>query len=162
MAEQCATSDSFGTPGTPPSTPPTPSDNTTPNTLPEVHPVKEKRRLSRSNTLNERRAMRRERKKGMMKRHVQPMWTRKQDLKMVQKEHNTDINPHEQKELAILYKQMARDYWDRWQWEMHQRKEEISKRRTPKFCTRLIHRSCLTPFKVAKRWKFLLVEVLSQ
>lgn len=28
----------------------------------------------------------------------------------------------------ILYKQMARDYWDRWQWELHRRKEEMNKK----------------------------------
>ena len=34
----------------------------------------------------------------------------------------------EQKDAAkdmILYRQMAQDYWDRWQWEMRRRKEEI-------------------------------------
>ena len=54
---------------------------------------------------------------------------KKQDLKKdVQQQQNTDIDPNEQKELAIMYKQMARDYWDRWQWEMRQRKEEIGRR----------------------------------
>ena len=38
------------------------------------------------------------------------------------------IPEEQQKDVMILYKQMAQDYWDRWQWEMHLRKEEMQRK----------------------------------
>ena len=59
--------------------------------------------------------------------------TKKKHRNTKPKQRNTDpdANAHEQKQPAqdlILYKQMAQDYWDWWQWEVCQRKKEIGER----------------------------------
>ena len=66
----------------------------------------------------------------------------------------------------ILYKQMARDYWDRWQWEMHQRKEEMSKKASKSINTsKSLHQidpsQLSDPIQGGGQLKFFLVEVLS-
>ena len=71
------------------------------------------RRLSRSNTLDERRKMRNERKKR--KRSTKKALAAHLELE------RTLRSAADQK--LVLYKNMCRSYWEQWRWELEQRKE---------------------------------------
>ena len=117
-----SSSDSFGTPGSPPST--SSDDTTESTTLNIVQDDCNKPKRRRTNTVSEKRVMRRERKKRRR---------RMKKLVLAQQEKSQQQHGSEQKELerdVILYKQMAQDYWDRWQWEKNKRKEEMGRKQT--------------------------------
>lgn len=138
-AESSESSESFGTAGSPP---PTPSDDSATTVQGEqciTDPIA--KRQSRPNTIGEKRAMRRERKKRLrrkIKKFKLAKCAKRQQQTTKPEQYNSDTNAyaHEQEDLAsrdmILYKQMAHDYWDRWQWEVCQRKKEIRERRVAK------------------------------
>ena len=125
-----SSSESFGTPGSPP---PTPSDSIMSESTNQQEdnsriPSSHNQKRSRSNTVSEKRAMRRERRK---RRRKMKMIKRKKKSKNIKKQDIQQQSDPKSNALVrdmILYKQMARDYWDRWQWEMHRRKEEMSKK----------------------------------
>lgn len=139
-AESSESSESFGTAGSPPSTPSDDSATSVQGEQRIINPVA--KRQSRPNTIDEKRAMRKERKKRLRRKirkfkvaKLTPHAMRQQQTTKSQ-QHNSDTNActHEQKDLdlasrdTILYKQMAHDYWDRWQWEVCQRKKEKRER----------------------------------
>ena len=66
----------------------------------------------RKHTLEQKRAMRRERRKKL--RRAKANAKGKSESQKV-------VGTNE----AVLYKKMARHYWDRWQWELQKRKEAI-------------------------------------
>ena len=121
MAE-CADDCSLWTPGSPPSTG---SESGSDSCMPK-RTVKQ----SRLNTEEEKRKMRRERKKRKRKMN------RKRRRVTVQAKEVQEQHDSEHKRELVLYKQMARDYWDRWQWEMRQRKEEMAKKHATRSATK--------------------------
>ena len=119
-----SSSESLGTPGSPP---PTPSDSIMSESTNQEEdngriPSSHNRKRSRSNTVSEKRAMRRKRRKRRRKMKKQ------KESKKNDSQHQSDPESNALVRDIILYKQMARDYWDRWQWEMHRRKEEMNKK----------------------------------
>lgn len=76
-------------------------------------------RYSRPNTLEEKRKMRNERKKRKR--------ARAKDLKaQLQLERQMKVETDKK---VTLYKNMSRSYWERWQWELQQRKECLVRER---------------------------------
>ena len=77
------------------------------------------RRLSRENTKEERKAMKKARKKRKRKR-VKEL---KQEIESERKE------KEKAESLCTKYRCMSRTYWERWRWELHQRREAMVRER---------------------------------
>lgn len=84
----------------------------------ELNEPSEKKR-SRENTIEEKRIMRKHRKK-------RKRLERKHLVKNLQKELEKEHKIVEQCQQRVVgYKRMARSFWERWQWELSQRKEAL-------------------------------------
>ena len=104
----------FGSPGSPP---PTPTESLL-SEITEETPCDSQlvfAKQKRKHTLEQKRSMRRERKKK--KRRTRAAIQKVKELK---KQNDAATGPSRD---VILYKQMARHHWDRWQWELQKRKE---------------------------------------
>jgi len=75
-------------------------------------------RYARKNTIYEKQRMRREAKQ------------RKRLCLAAEKLQEERQRVEKQKTSTLLYKSMARTYWDRWQWELQKRKEAMQELRT--------------------------------
>ena len=108
-------SETFGSAGSPP---PTPSESftteTTENAPNDSQMVSAKQRR---HTLEQKRSMKRERKKRKRQ-------TRAAIKKAKEFQKQNDAATGSSREV-VLYKEMARHYWDRWQWELHRNKKEV-------------------------------------
>ena len=91
-------------------------------------------RLSRKNTIQEKRKMRHERKKR--KRCKAKLLEAHLDLERT-------LRSEAEKKVA-LYKNMSRSYWERWRWELEQRKECMVREKS------LLSRQCLRTTEVPK------------
>lgn len=111
----CDSSETFGSPGSPP---PTPTELSSSEMIEEASSnnlqlVSTKHR--RKHTPEQKRSMKRERKKRKRQKRAA---IRK--IKELQKQNEAATGPSRD---VMLYKQMARHYWDRWQWELQKHKE---------------------------------------
>ena len=77
-------------------------------------------RRSRSNTLGEKRKMRNDRKRRRRSRAK---------VLEAQLQHERALRSDADKKVT-LYRNMSRSYWERWQWELQQRKEVMARERT--------------------------------
>ena len=84
------------------------------------------RRLSRENTKDEKKAMKKARKKRKRKR-----------VKELKREIESERKEREKAEsLCTKYRCMSRTYWERWRWELQQRREAmVRERMTTKTCS---------------------------
>ena len=104
-------SETLGSPGSPPSSP-------SESLLSENEEVPRGNKLvptRREHTLHQKRSMKRDRKKR--KRRVRAAIKK---AKKLQKQNDAAAGPSHD---VVLYKQMARHYWDRWQWELQRSKQ---------------------------------------
>lgn len=106
----------FGSPGTPPLTPTdSPSPDTRTKDTPSGGQLVSAKQTRRKHTREQKRSMLRERKKR--KRRTRAAIKK---VKEIQKQNDAATGLSRD---VILYKQMARHHWDRWQWELQRHKE---------------------------------------
>ena len=88
--------------------------------------VPKRRRRSRENTIEEKRRMRQNRKKRKHKRSSK----KTARIEALEKEVNKEQELREDSQKQVVhYRRMARSYWERWQWELRQRKEAMLRER---------------------------------
>ena len=129
-------SESFGSPGTPPTTPSTDLSEESPPTFNTdnsavVNPSSlssSTRRKSRKNTHAEKRKMRNARNKRRRKgKRLQAMCSR---IKTLEKDlnHAQSLVKSEQNQVKH-FRHVSRTYWERWRWEVDQRRESMNSER---------------------------------
>lgn len=111
--ETTDSSDTFGSPGSPPSSP---SESRLSENDEEVPRGSKLVSTRRKHTLDQKQSMRRDRKKR--KRQVRAAIKKAKELH----KQNAAAGPSHD---VVLYRQMARHYWDRWQWELQKSKEAV-------------------------------------
>lgn len=122
-------SETFGSAGSPP---PTPSESfTTGSTEKAPNDSQMVSAKQRRHTLEQKRSMKRERKKR--KRQTRAAIKKAKEL---QKQNDAVTGSSRE---VVLYKQMARHYWDRWQWELQKYKKEVQLNKEQASYTKGLH-----------------------
>lgn len=93
--------------------------------------VRQRKRRSRENTIDEKRRMRQNRKKRKRMRSSQVS-----RINVLEKEVDQEQRLRKESEMKVVhYRGMARSYWERWRWELNQRKEAMLQERAGRMST---------------------------
>ena len=93
------------------------------------------RKQSRENTVEEKRHMRNNRKRRKRRRSTGRIAALKAAAEVESEQHRRE----ESEKNVIHYKMMARSYWERWRWELHQRKEVMQRNKGSTRVSRVLH-----------------------